>query len=64
MRLEKTLFLDFKWLFVGTTSPTEKKGRGEYDIPFHKYSNKALESIVRGWSRRAATPIKKNEKKA
>ena len=61
--LAKTLFLDYKWLFVGTTSPTEKKSRSADDIPFHKYSNKALEYIVRGWSRRATSPIKKNGKK-
>ena len=61
--LAKTLFLRSNWLFVGTSAPTEKKTRCEYDIPFHKYSNKALESIVRGWSRRATTPIKKNGKK-
>ena len=60
LSLAKKLYLQFNWLFVGTSTPTEKKSRDENDIPFHKYSNKALESIVRGWSRRATIPIKKN----
>ena len=64
LHLAKTLFMRFNWLVVGTSTPTEKKAREEYDIPFHKLSNKALDTIAHGWSRRATTPMKgKNGKK-
>ena len=58
IKLARILFERFNWLFVGTSTPTEKKDRTEYDIPFHKLSNKAIDSIVQGWPRRATRTIK------
>ena len=57
IKLARTLFEKYDWLFFGTSAPTEMKNREEYDIPFHKLSNFVLNSIVYGWSRRATTPI-------
>ena len=51
------LYNTYKWLFVGTIAPTEKKNRQDYDIPFQKLSKQALEQIPRGWSRRATVKI-------
>ena len=50
IKLARTLFEKYNWLFVGTSAPTEKKTREEHDTPFHKLSNFALNSIVCGWS--------------
>ena len=58
INLARTLFEKYNWLFVGTSALTEKKTREEYNISFHKLSKFALNSIVRGWSRKATTPIR------
>ena len=61
--LARDLYWEYKWLFVGTIIPTEKKGREGYDIPFHKLSKGALRTIVRGWSRRATLCEKRGNRK-
>jgi len=43
----------YRWLFVGTIVPTEKKLRRGHDPPFLKLSNGALENVKRGWYREA-----------
>ena len=58
IKLATTLFKDYDWLFVGTSAPTEKKRREADDIPFHRYSSKAIDSLEQGWSRHATTTIK------
>ena len=50
IKLARTLFEKYNWLFFGTSAPTEKKTLEEYDIPFHKLSNFVLKFIVCGWS--------------
>ena len=62
--LAKHLFFEYKWLFVGTITPTDKKCRVDYDIPFLKLSKGALSNISRGWSRRATIEIAKGSSKA
>ena len=57
IKLARTLFKEYNWLFFVTSSPTGKKTREEYDIPFHKLSNFDLNYILRGCSRRATTHI-------
>ena len=47
----------YKWLCVGTDAPTEKRARVNYDIPFHKLSEKSLEQIPRGFPRRDTAKI-------
>ena len=59
MELAKHLWFTYQWLFIGTVTPTEKKGRVGYDIPFLKMSKGALDKVVRGWSRQATIDIKK-----
>ena len=46
IKLARTLFERYNWLFVGTSIPTDKKVREAYDIPFHKLSNQALDSDI------------------
>ena len=61
--LARHLFEKYGWLIVGTISPTDKKTREEYDIPFLQLSNGALSRIVCGWSRRATRSIKTKKNK-
>ena len=48
VQLAKVLYEKYKWLMVGTITPTEKKDRTNDDIPFVKLSNGALKNIDRG----------------
>jgi len=43
----------YRWLFVGTIMPTDKKDRKGDDPPFLKLSNGALKYVKRGWYREA-----------
>ena len=40
--LAKALFEKYRWLLVGTITPTDKKDRKLHDIPLLKLSNSAL----------------------
>jgi len=64
MDLAKHLCDNYGWTIVGTITPTEKKARGDHDVPYLKLSNGALKLVHRGWYRDAIVIIKsKKERK-
>ena len=52
------VFEKHRWTIVGTIVPTDKKGRSGLDIPFHKLSKGARESVSKGWYREAVIEMK------
>ena len=52
--LAKWLFDALGWRFCGTLTPTEKKSHQDLDVPFHKLSKGAMDSIECGWFCKAA----------
>ena len=58
VKLARLMFDKFGWTIVGTISPTDKKSREDYDIPFLKLSNGARDGVKRGWFREAVIELK------
>jgi hypothetical protein len=56
--LAKWLFNDLGWQFCGTMVPTKKYSREDLDVPFMKWSNRAMASIERGFYIEAAVEQK------
>lgn len=57
MDLAKHLYEKHGWTLVGTMTPTDKKARGDTDVPFLKLSNGGLQAVPRGWFREAIIEI-------
>ncbi len=49
VKIAKHLFEKYRWTMVGTIVLTDKKMRGDHDIPFLKLSNGARNGLERGW---------------
>lgn len=65
VNLARHLYEKHKWLFVGTYALKDRKAsRGPDDYPFHKLSPGAINSVVRGWSRRATREYANGRSKA
>jgi hypothetical protein len=52
------LYNKYGFLFCGTMVPTEKVSCQDMDVPFHKLSQGAKDSVERGWFREAAVQLK------
>jgi hypothetical protein len=58
MDLAYKLYNKYGYRFCGTMVPTEKVSRQDRDVPFHKLSRGAKDSVERGWFREAAIELK------